>query len=70
MVDLWPCEDGHAQERSLLPALVETIRQGQVWVGDRNFCVTDFLIGIAARGAYFIVREHEQVRFTLKASDA
>jgi hypothetical protein len=22
------------------------------------------------RGAYFIVREHEQVRFTLKASDA
>jgi hypothetical protein len=24
-VDLVPCEDGHAQERSLLPALVETV---------------------------------------------
>ena len=64
MVDLFPCEDGHAQERSLLPALVETVQRGEVWVGDRNFCVTDFLVGIARRGAYFIVREHEQVRFT------
>jgi IS4 transposase len=64
MVDLFPCEDGHAQERSLLPALVETVQSGEVWVGDRNFCVTDFLVGIAQRGAYFIVREHEQVRFT------
>jgi IS4 transposase len=64
MVDLVPCADGHAQERSLLPALVETVQRGEVWVGDRNFCVTDFLVGIAERGAYFIVREHEQVRCT------
>lgn len=64
MVDLFPCEDGHAQERALLPAIVETVQRGEVWVGDRNFCVTDFLVGIAERGAYFIVREHEQVRFT------
>ena len=54
MVDLFPGEDGHAQERSLLPAVVETVRRGQVWVGDRNFCVADFLVDIAARGAFFI----------------
>ena len=64
MVDLFPNEDGHAQERTLLPAVVETVQRGEVWVGDRNFCVTDFLVGIAARGASFIIREHEQVRFT------
>lgn len=64
MVDLFPCEDGHAQERSLLPVIVQTVQRGEVWVGDRNFCVTDFLAGIAQRDAYFIIREHEQVRFT------
>lgn len=64
MVDLFPSEDGHAQERSLLPAVVETVQPGEVWIGDRNFCVIDFLAGLAARGACFIVREHEQVRFT------
>jgi hypothetical protein len=47
-----------------LPALVETVQRGEGWVGDRNFCVTDFRVGIAPRGAYFIVREHEQGRFT------
>lgn len=64
MVDVFPCADGHAQERSLLPAIVNTVQRGEVGMGDRNFCVTDFLVGIAQRGAYFIGREHEQVRFT------
>lgn len=64
MVDVFPCTDGHAQERSLLPAIVHTVQPGEVWIGDRNFCVTDFLVGIDERSAYFIVREHEQVRFT------
>lgn len=63
MVDVFPCEDGHAQERSLLPAIVETVQAGEVWIGDRNFCVTDFLFGIAQRGACFIIREHSQLRF-------
>lgn len=68
MVDVFPCPDGHAQERSLLPLIVKTVQRDEVWIGDRNFCVTDFLVGIAERGAYFIVREHEQVRFTPQAA--
>jgi hypothetical protein len=34
-----------------MPARVETVQRGEVWVGDRNFCVTDFLVGSAERGA-------------------
>jgi hypothetical protein len=63
MVDVFPCEDGHAQERSLLPAIVQTVQTGEVWIGDRHFCVTEFLFGIAQRSACFIIREHGQLRF-------
>lgn len=56
--DVFPCEDGHAQERSLLGRVVETIIPGEVWVADRNFCTTDFLFGIARRGAHFVIRQH------------
>jgi len=51
IVDWLPCEDGHAQERSLLPELLERIRAGSVIVADRNFCTSKFLFGLAARGA-------------------
>jgi hypothetical protein len=58
VTDLFPCEDGHAQERSLLPAVMETVQPKEVWVGDRNFCTSGFLTGIDDRGAYFVIREH------------
>lgn len=60
-VDVFPCENGHAQERSLLPAVLETVRAGEVWVADRNFCVKWFLSGIERQDACFVVREHEQL---------
>ena len=44
--DLLPCEDGHAQERTLLPELVERIQANDLLVGDRNFCTIDFLYAI------------------------
>jgi hypothetical protein len=56
--DVIPCEDGHAQERSLLPEVLETVQRGEVWIADRNFCTADFLLGIMARRAHFIIREH------------
>lgn len=58
IVDLEPCEDGHAQERSLLPALLERLSPGTVIVADRNFCTTRFLFGMQGRGVEFIVRQH------------
>jgi hypothetical protein len=58
IVDWVPCEDGHAQERSLLPELLERIRPGVVIIADRNFCTSKFLFGLAARRAYFAIRQH------------
>src|SRR4051812_41571299 len=59
VTDVFPCEDGHAQERSLLDQVLETIRSGEVWIADRNFCTTGFLFGIARRGGYFVIRQHQ-----------
>jgi hypothetical protein len=56
--DVFCCEDGHAQERSLLDSVLEVIRDGEVWIADRNFCTTDFLFGIARRGGAFVIRQH------------
>jgi hypothetical protein len=58
IADLVPCEDGHAQERSLLPELLERLRARIVIVADRNFCTSKFLFGLAARDVFFVIRQH------------
>ncbi len=58
IVDLVPCEDGHAQERALLPELLQRLRERIVIVADRNFCTTKFLFGLARRPADFVIRQH------------
>lgn len=58
IVDLVPGEDGHAQERSLLPELLGRIGAGIVVVADRNFCTSMFLFGLAKREAFFAIRQH------------
>ena len=59
ITDVFPCEDGHAQERALLGEVLARVRAGEVWVADRNFCTRGFLLGLVARGAAFVIREHE-----------
>lgn len=66
VLDVLPCEDGHAQERSLLPELLETIETGDLWIADRNFCTIAFLSGIGTRRGKFIIRQHGKLPFTLK----
>ena len=56
-----PCEDGHAQERSLTNALLSHVDHGQLWIADRNFCTTKILRGIHARGGSFLIREHRKI---------
>ena len=58
-IDVFPCEDGHAQERSLLAQVLPTVEADDVWLMDRNFCVCAFLCGIAHQGGYFICRQHQ-----------
>jgi len=56
--DVFPCEDGHAQERSLLPRVLTTVQPKDLWIADRNFCTTKFLFGIARQNAAFLIRQH------------
>lgn len=56
--DMIPCEDGHAQERSLSPEILARVSKQEVWIADRNFCTTALLFGIAERDAFFVIRHH------------
>jgi IS4 transposase len=56
--DVVLCEDGHAQERSLLDQILAKVAAKDLWIADRNFCTTDFLFGIAGRGGSFVIRQH------------
>ena len=61
--DVFPCEDGHAQERSLFGAVLTTVQADDLWIQDRNFCTCAFLCEIDTRGAGFITRQHEGLPF-------
>jgi hypothetical protein len=56
--DVIPCEDGHAQERSLLDQVLPVIERRDLLIDDRNFCTLAFLFGILRRQACFITRQH------------
>ena len=58
ITDLFCCEDGEAQERRLFPEVVPSAKPRQLWIADRNFCTTQFLFGLAHRGASFLIRQH------------
>ena len=58
-IDVFPGEDGHAQERSKLFQVLATVESDDVSIADRNFCTLNFLSGIVARNSYFIIREHK-----------
>ena len=58
VIDMIPCEDGHAQERSLLPQLTETMEPGDVWFADRNFCTTRLLFTFFVAKSHFVIRQH------------
>lgn len=53
-----PCEDAHAQERSLFIQVLPLVTAGDLWIADRNFCTIGFLSGIIQAGGFFILRQH------------
>jgi hypothetical protein len=57
-IDVLPCENGHAQERSLFADLLAGVERNDLWIADRNFCTADLLQGIADRQGYFVIRYH------------
>ena len=63
VTDVFPCEDGHAQERSLFGAVLETVHADDLWIQDRHGCPCAFLCAIDTRGASGITRQHEGLPF-------
>lgn len=64
ITEMVPSTDAYTQERALLPAVLERVQPGELWIADRNFCTRGLLWGLHQRGAVGLVREHEQMRFT------
>ena len=63
-IDVFPCEDGHAQERSLFDQVLLTIEKLDAWIADRNFCTVSFTCGIDSKDAFFVIREHKNFPWT------
>ena len=68
VTDVIPCEDGHAQERSLFDPVFQTVRADDLWIADRNFCTRDFLGELDRQGAFFIIRQHQSFPFEIVRS--
>jgi IS4 transposase len=68
VVDVVPCEDAHAQERSLVDQVLPTVESGELWMGDRNFCTTRMLFGVRSRGGNFLLRQHKSTLFWKEAT--
>lgn len=64
VIDIFPCEDGHAQERSLFDEVLSRVQPNEVWTGDRNFCTGKFLWQIAQEKAFFVIRQHGALGWT------
>jgi IS4 transposase len=62
-VDVFPCEDGHAQERRLLDAVRARVKERELWIADRNCCTPGFLAGLARAGAAFVIRRHKGLTY-------
>lgn len=58
VVQMVGCEDGHAQERSLLEPVIAAAEPGDLYIADRNFCTLGFLFGLVGRHAHFAIRQH------------
>ena len=58
ITDVFCCEDGHAQERSMLPDVLEIVAEKDVWIADRNFCTTTFVLPLIKKSACFVIRRH------------
>jgi IS4 transposase len=62
ITDVLLSEDGHAQERSMIPQVLDLVEADQLWIEDRNFCTLALMFGMARRGAVFVVRQHGQLQ--------
>jgi hypothetical protein len=58
VTDVCPGEDGHAQARARLGAVLATVAAAALWIAARHFCTRTFLGAMATRGGFFVLRHH------------
>jgi len=58
--------DGHANERTLLDDVLQTVQEKELWIADRNFCTLKFLFQIADQQAFFLIRQHGAIQGRLQ----
>jgi len=59
--DVFLCQDGHANERSLLDQVLLTVQPCDLWIADRNFSTAGFLTDLDLHQATFVIRQHGQL---------
>lgn len=59
VTDLVLAEDAYAQERVLARQLLPSVQANDLWIADRHFCTAPFTFGVARRGGFFLVRQHQ-----------
>lgn len=55
-------EDGHAQEASILDRVLEDLEARSVLIADRHFCIIKFLLDIATRSGFFLIRQNARLQ--------
>ncbi len=55
-------EDAHAQESTVLDRVVEDLSAKDLVIADRHFCIVGFLLDVAARSGFFVIRQHGRLK--------
>jgi hypothetical protein len=55
-------EDAHAQESTVLDRVLEDLSKNDLVIADRHFCIVRFLLKLAARNGFFVIRQHGRLK--------
>lgn len=56
-------EDAYTSERELVRPILADAKHNDLFVADRHFCTTEILYTIMDRHAFFVIRQHESLRW-------
>lgn len=55
-------EDAHAQEATVLDRVLDDIVAKDLLIADRHYCIVAFLMKLAARCGFFVIRQHGRLK--------
>jgi hypothetical protein len=63
VIDAEASEDAYTSERVLVMPILLKATPRELFVADRHYCTTEILFTIMDRGAWFVIRQHENLRW-------